>query len=427
MRRQEQDWQGRIERLGWGGVGVGRLAAGRIVLLRTPLALFPGELVAARIALHARHAEGFVVEWLERDPRRVPAACPFAATCGGCSLWESGTAAGELKWLMVQDLLARQLRDAPPCLWLPSPPDTLRSRVQLAWDGATLGFHRLRSDELVPVDCCPMAAGPVSDAVPALRTALADGKLPAGSDRWELATGTPAGDVVATATGQPGAAWKLDQGMWRPNRDPLEHLLGNVRFQQQPGAFFQVCPAWAWQSFGELFGKWELAGDKLADLYGGSGFFSLLLAGAFNQSVIVESSRDSCLGAAANIEANREGLAGLRVSIECADVAEWLARAPDATGGPGLPENSDGIDQTSGVGEAGDVMLLDPPRAGLPRLVAEKLQTAVAGTIVLIGCDGMSFCRDVRRLAPRWQLDKLAAIDLFPNTPQVELVGLLRR
>jgi len=45
----------------------------------------------------------------------------------------------------------------------------------------------------------------------------------------------------------------------------------------------------------------------------------------------------------------------------------------------------------------------------------------------LIGCDGMAFCRDIKALAANWRLERLAAIDLFPNTPLVEFVGLLHQ
>jgi 23S rRNA (uracil1939-C5)-methyltransferase len=106
-----------------------------------------------------------------------------------------------------------------------------------------------------------------------------------------------------------------------------------------------------------------------------------------------------------NIEANAEHLAGLEVDVCNADVAAWIG---------------------GGLGETGDLILLDPPRAGLPEQVTDSLLTAGADALVLIGCDGMAFCRDIRRLAPKWRLEALSAIDLFPNTPQVEFVGLLK-
>jgi 23S rRNA (uracil1939-C5)-methyltransferase len=71
--------------------------------------------------------------------------------------------------------------------------------------------------------------------------------------------------------------------------------------------------------------------------------------------------------------------------------------------------------------------LLDPPRAGLEPALCDRLATAGAGTLVLVGCDGAAFCRDVKRLTASWSLDQLAVLDLFPLTSLVECVALLTR
>ena len=90
-------WQGKIERLVWGGLGLGRAEDGRAILLSAPLALFPGEEVNARIHWKARHGEGIVTSWVTRDRRRIPAACKVAATCGqsGWRMLDFLIAAGE--------------------------------------------------------------------------------------------------------------------------------------------------------------------------------------------------------------------------------------------------------------------------------------------------------------------------------------------
>ena len=104
----------------------------------------------------------------------------------------------------------------------------------------------------------------------------------------------------------------------------------------------------------------------------------------------------------------RANLAALGLEAQClaADVAEWAA--PD-------------------LGAAGDLILLDPPRTGLAPELCGKLQGALASALVLVGCDGAAFCRDVQRLAPAWELAELAVADLFPLTHHVEAVALLRR
>jgi len=399
--QEKVEWRGTVERLAWGGVGVGRAADGRLVLLAAPLALFPGEQVTAQVRWKPRHGEGEVTAWTRRDPRRVPAGCPVAGVCGGCELWEAGPLTGGLKREMVADLLARQLPDAPAWRWLPAPQDASarRHRIQLHWNGRELGFHRRNSHTVVPVAGCPAAAEPLSRAIPRLREALEARILSPKAQRWELSTGTPAGEVVAVA--ESGKAWRLEPDGWHPSADGVLHSLGETRLRHRAGGFFQVCPPWAWTAFGEILGAWQLPGGTLYDLYGGVGFFSALLGPRFRHRVLVESDEPAVAWAGRNLEA-------LGLAAEClvADVAAWVT-----------PE----------LGEAGDLILLDPPRTGLAPELAERLLGAGAGALVLVGCDGAAFCRDLQRLAPAWDLCELAVADLFPLTQHVEAVALLRK
>ena len=380
-------------------MGVGRGEDGRVILLSAPLALFPGEKVEADVHWKPRHGEGKVTAWTRRDPRRVRAQCPVAGVCGGCDLWEAGPLAGSLKRDMVADLLARALPEAPEWRWLEAPDSARRHRIQLHWNGRELGFHRRNTHSVVPVTACPAAADPLSRAIPRLKEALEARVLSPRSQRWELSTGTPAGDVFAVA--EDGRSWRLEPDGFHLTTDPVVHAFGEVRLRHRAGGFFQVCPPWAWDAFGEILGAWKLQGGTLFDLYGGVGFFSALLGDRFRARILVENDEPAVLRARTNLEA-----LGLAAECLATDAAEWVDAA---LGGPE------------------DLILLDPPRTGLTPELCAKLQTAGAGTMVLVGCDGAAFCRDLQRLAPAWELKELAAVDLFPLTHHVECVALLRQ
>lgn len=392
-------WEGKIERLVWGGLGLGRSEDGRAVLLSAPLALFPGEEVKAAVHWKTRHGEGTVEAWVTRDRRRVPAACKVAGACGGCDLWEGGAAIGSLKRLMVEDLFSRQLPGAPEWQWQPAPQQARRHRIQLHWDGRALGFHRRRSHQVIPVPECPAAEAALSSAIPRLEEALQGRILPTKPQRWELATGTPPGEIFASTDTH--RTWRLEPDGWHPWEGPIVHLHGETSLQHAVGGFYQVCPDWAWEAFGQVLRDWDVRGDTLYDLYGGAGFFSTLLGDRFQRRCLVEYDEPAVGWARRNLQA-----LGLPSECIAADAAAWV------------PER---------LGQATDVVLLDPPRAGLPLELCERLQSAGCGKLVLVGCDGASFCRDVKRLGPAWRLEALAVLDLFPLTHHVECVGLLGR
>jgi len=396
---QAQPWKGKIERLSWGGLGVGREADGRILLLSAPLALFPGEVVEAEVHWKPRHGEGTITRWVSKDARRCPAGCSVAGRCGGCDLLEAGQAAGELKRLMVEDLFGRQLGKTLQWRWMPAPSGARRHRIQLHWSGKELGFHERKSHRIVPVTACPAAATPISDAIPRMKEALEARILPTRAQRWELATGTPAGEIVAIA--EDGRTWFLETDGWKAREGVLVHEHGPMRLQHRPGGFYQVSPPWAAEAFGQILDDWNLRGAELFDLYGGVGFFSALLGRRFQHRTLVEFDGPA-------VEHARTNLAAMELPSECieADAAAWV------------PEN---------LGIPEDLILLDPPRAGLEPVLCERLQNAKAGKLLLVGCDGAAFCRDIKRLEPTWKLVNLAALDLFPLTNHVECVALLER
>lgn len=390
-------WRGRIERLSWGGQGLARSADGRLLLLSAPLALFPGEEVEAEVRWKPRHGEGTVQRWLTASPRRAEPGCPVAGPCGGCDLQGAGAHAADLKRAMVEDLLHRQLPGAPPLDWRPAPPDARRHRIQLHWDGTRLGFHQRGSHRVVPVQACPAADPALSAALPRLQEAIEARVLPVRPQRWELSTGTPAGSVWASD--EQGRAWILEPDGWKRSDRPVVHLHGQAALSHAAGGFFQVCAPWAMQAFAAVLEGWDLRGGTLYDLYGGVGLFTRMLGARFQRGVLVESGEDAAAWARINLQ-------GLEAEIHCAGVEDWL------------PE---------GLGHPADVILLDPPRTGLGGAVCTRLLGAGAGTLVLVGCDGAAFCRDLKALAPAWRLEALAALDLFPLTVHVEFVALLRK
>ena len=376
-----------------------RAADGRLLLLSAPLALFPGEEIEAEVHWKTRHGEGKVIRWIQKDRQRVPAGCPVATTCGGCDLWEAGEAAAELKKSMAADLLHRQLPEITDWRFLPAPADARRHRIQLHWDGAALGFHRRGSHQIVPVKCCPAAANSLSNAIPRLLAAIQEKILPQRPQRWELVTGTPEGRVVAIDEKE--HVWLLEPDGWHRNESELNEIFEGFTLRHSPGGFFQVSPTWAVSAFRSVLEGWKLGGGTLFDLYGGVGLFSALLGRRFQRRVVVEYD-------IAAVEWAKKNLGQLELPSECiaSDIGKWL------------PE---------GLGAAEDVILLDPPRSGLEPDVSAKLLTAEAETMVLVGCDGAAFCRDIQRLGPTWKLTDLIVLDLFPLTHHVECVVLLKK
>jgi 23S rRNA (uracil1939-C5)-methyltransferase len=144
----------------------------------------------------------------------------------------------------------------------------------------------------------------------------------------------------------------------------------------------------------------EESGNAAWDLYAGAGLFSVPLARRFGKVTAVESGR-----ASDDLQRNTRR-AGVEVD--------------------GIRQNSEAF--LMEANEAPDFVLADPPRAGLGSTAVTRLLELGPRKIVIVACDPATLARDLAGLNNRYEIERLAMVDLFPQTFHIEtIVGLVRR
>ncbi|HOQ32995.1 MAG TPA: methyltransferase domain-containing protein [Candidatus Hydrogenedens sp.] len=79
------------------------------------------------------------------------------------------------------------------------------------------------------------------------------------------------------------------------------------------------------------------------------------------------------------------------------------------------------------MNENWDTVLLDPPRTGAKKLIP-YLKEAKSKKIVYISCETVNMCRDIKELSQKgWTIEKLIGVDMFPHTPHIESIVILKR
>ena len=206
-----------------------------------------------------------------------------------------------------------------------------------------------------------------------------------------------AGDSLADAIrGTPELLWGSAE---------IRERLGRVDYRLSADAFFQVNHAGAERLMEEVE-RMAGTGELLIDLYCGTGAIGLYLtaAGQFQRVTGVE------LNAAA-VECARENAAanGLNAEFLCGAV-EDLIRDGSLT----IPEEA--------------TVIVDPPRSGLHRHALTMLKELRLKRLIYIACKPTSLLRDALELKDAgWSLDTWSAVDLFPQTGHVEVVGLFTK
>ena len=181
----------------------------------------------------------------------------------------------------------------------------------------------------------------------------------------------------------------------------LEEKIDGRTFAIHPNSFFQTNTAMGQrlvETVREFIG--DRRPDVLLDLYCGVGLFGICLAGNASRVVGVEIDAQAIDMARMNADAN--GLKNAEYFAAKAESLVWDKEKPD-------------------------LVIIDPPRAGLHPAVVQTLLERKPERIVYVSCNYESFAREWRELAAAYRVTRIRALDLFPHSPHAELVTLLER
>ena len=418
----------RIEKAIYGGAGLAR-AEGQAVFV--PFTL-PGEIVEAEIV---EQKGGFATAELhsvvEPSPSRTRPPCPYFCKCGGCHYQHAGYSAQvEMKVTILRETLERaHIRDIPEIAVVTGEPFGYRNRIRLHVRKNPFGLcYKLRNSRVdLPVMNCPVAAPLLQRAIevltregPGLELAeyVTEMELFANQSEsemllslWTIRSTSDAKrflDKVSPSLRQMlpemSGAGMYSSGNGRiPGRllavtgaDAMQYSAAGWQYRVGFACFFQV-NRFLIDPLVQLVAEGE-SGDTAWDLYAGIGLFSLNLAKNFAETTAVESS-------ATAIRYLRENLRGTKHRVVAAETAAFLRRA---------------VQQRQA---APDLLVVDPPRAGLGRDVTTALEKLRPRKITYVSCDPATLSRDLALLLESgYRLRKMHLLDLFPQTFHLESV-----
>jgi 23S rRNA (uracil1939-C5)-methyltransferase len=447
---KNQELELHVDSLAYGGNGVARLN-GFVVFVRRGL---PGDTVRARVTKVKRsHAEALAIDVVEPSAKRVEAPCAHYPACGGCRFQDLAYEAQvEAKEEQVRDALRRIGTIAEPPLEPIIPAESeffYRNKLEYSFTttpaGPALGFHRAgRWDDVLEIEKCWLT----TDLGNAIRNAVRDWAREERLEPYDQAEhtgylrhlvvreGRNTGQVLVQLVTGAGERFDRDQFVetlrrfpevrsihWAANETPaevtnlpttllwgdeaIEEELCGLRFRVRPNAFLQTNTAMAERLYG-LVGEYAAltGGETVYDLYCGIGTIGLTLASRALTVWGVEVSEESVACALENADLN--GISN--AAFFAGETADALGELRDRAGDP-------------------DVVVVDPPRAGLSNKAVRRLGRLEAPRIVYVSCNPTTLAGNVKELAASWgyTLERVQPVDMFPHTPHVESVSLLTR
>jgi 23S rRNA (uracil1939-C5)-methyltransferase len=441
--RRGDELELRIDRLAYGGAGVAR-ANGYVVFVRDGV---PGDRVRARITRSKRSfAEADAVELLEPSPDRLEPLAPHPGAPWQVLPYERQLAEKEAQ---VRDALERLGGfEQPPVERIVSAEHRLRYRNKVEYSfGAdeehdlVLGFHRRGRFDVIDDVAQDILA---SERVDELREAVKAWCREEGLSAWDrrghsgllrnfvVREGRRTGLFQARVVTSPGAQfraaelaaampadsvlWTRAAGVAETTREGVtERIKGQAELEEEicgltlrisPDAFFQTNTEMAERLYGAAAELAELSGrERVLDLFCGIGtialVFALDAAEVWGVELVEEAVADAIENARVNGVDNARFFAG--------DVRLAMRPLLERAGRP-------------------DVVVVDPPRAGLSNKVVRRVLEANAKRIVYVSCNPTTLAPNARQLADAgYELRTVRPVDMFPQTPHIECVALLER
>ncbi|HEY7632179.1 MAG TPA: 23S rRNA (uracil(1939)-C(5))-methyltransferase RlmD [Thermoleophilaceae bacterium] len=434
-----------IDALAYGGAGVARLD-GYVLFVQGAV---PGDKVRARVTKRKRaYAEARTLELLDPSPDRIEARAPHPGAPWQVLPYERQLAEKESQ---VREALTRigGFEQPPVEPIVPAvEPWRYRNKVEYSFgesedDGQlVLGFHKPgRWNEIDDVSEDILASEAVDSVREAVKAWCRDEGLSAYDRRessgflrnlvvresrrggqLQVRIVTSEGDFraldLADHVQAHGVLWTRTAGVAETTRDGETDLLKGaatieeeitvagerLRFRISPDAFFQTNTEMAERLYGAAI---ELAGlsgrERVYDLFSGIGTIALALAPAAGEVWGIELVEQAVADAIENAKLN--GIDNAR--FYAGDVRTAMRPLVEEAGEP-------------------DVLVVDPPRAGLSQKVVRRIIETGAKRIVYVSCNPTTLAPNARQLVDAgYALETVRPVDMFPQTPHIECVAQL--
>ncbi len=429
----------RIEKAIYGGSGLAHQAEGKAIFV--PFTL-PRELVEAQVSeKKSDFAEATLLKIIEPSVNRTAPRCIHFGECGGCHYQHTDYATQTaMKREILRETLERAgLTDLPQIKQHTSEPWNYRNRIRLriADFGGNLrvGYLRRSSSEFLPTQMCPISAPLLFRAAEALlqltqqdsnalrwMQAATEIELFTTADETRLqitlfvseepAKGFPelcaklqqlipelvgAGTaILSPETGRGRKVQKIKHGIsW--GAEGLSYTAAGEIYWISRGGFFQV-NRFLIDELVHLVTS-NRSGNLAWDLFAGAGLFSRALTKTFKQVVAVEAAADDLT----------RTFKGEGKQAIAATTLDFLRTAVVQRDRP-------------------DLIVLDPPRAGVGIESCSLLARLKAKQIVYVSCDPVTLGRDLKAMVDSgYRLAELHMIDLFPQTFHLETVAILQQ
>jgi 23S rRNA (uracil1939-C5)-methyltransferase len=445
-----------VDKMAYGGSGVARLD-GLVVFVR---GAFPGDRVMARIVKKKKdYAFADLLEIIDPSPDRVSAPCPYSGYCGGCDFqalkYERQL---EYKKEQIKDSMERIGSFAGIPIHDVIPSERIygyRNKMEFSFSNRPwllpeqyangkdrgsigLGLHVKGSFyKIIDMETCLLQQDTGNFILREIRRYVRESGVPvydikthkgfwrflvlrysATYDEWLINLVTAEENrelvislaqalcdrfesirtVVNNINTRKAAVALGEREIILSGDGFIRERIGPYEFQVSANSFSQTNTIGAGVLYRKILEYAKLKGSEtVLDLYCGTGTIPIFLSGKAREVIGMEILESAVLDANRNRELNNAS----NCCFVLGDIREKL----------------------SGIDLKPDVIIIDPPRAGIHKDIMKHIMGMAVERIVYVSCNPATMARDIARMSEKYVIKEIQPVDMFPHTYHIEAVA----
>ena len=349
--------------------------------------------------------EAKVIDFISKSDNRVEEDCPFSKICGGCNLNHiSYEDENKFKEEKLKQLVSKYTNIDSSLVQNITYDERNYYRNKIVLHGNNkLGYYQKQSNEIVEIDKCILVDERINEVISLLKNVNKDIKeatIKITNDTKELMLEIK-GEVLDTYELINKADVLIINNEYLSDRKQIINPIGNKKYYESISSFFQVNKTLTEKLYNEALNVVkEDKPNQVLDLYCGTGTIGIYISEYCNKIIGIDYNKSNIEDANKNKELNK-----------CSNI-EFICDKV---------ENQ--IDKFNNI----DLIVVDPPRAGLDTKTKEYLKKINPEKIIYISCDPVTLVRDLNDLDDTYKVNFIKPYNMFPRTYHCESITVLER
>ncbi len=393
----------KIEKLDHFGRGIAHID-GKICFIKDAL---PEEIIDLKITKETKkYYLGEAIDYIELSSDRIVEKCQYFHKCGGCHLEHFDYQKENLyKEEKVKELFQQFTR-------LPIKVKNIeynnqsfyRNKVTLHGSNNKLGYYKQETNELIEVTSCNLLDKKINMIIPVLQNLAKTNDIKEAiirvSNDKEMLMIKLTGNIT-NINSIPGVDVLIINDKVLSNNNKIITSIGDKKYYLSADSFFQVNKYLTEKLYDEV--KQVVENEKpntILDLYCGTGTIGIYVAKYAKKVIGIDYSRSNINDAKQNMTLNNIN----NIEFICDKVENIITNF------------------SSDI----DLIIVDPPRAGLDKKTLTTLKNICPKTIIYVSCDPATLARDLKELSENYIINYVKPFNMFPRTYHVECVCVLK-